>query len=101
MSYLLQMDFPMDGPFGPSMAEAFEQLARSINEEPGFLWKVWTENPDTGEAGGIYLFESRETAERYLRKHRERLGGFGITTVNSKIFEVNEPLSRINHAPLP
>ncbi|MFD6856084.1 monooxygenase [Rhodococcus sp. NPDC060090] len=97
MPYLLQMDFPTEGPFGPAMTEAFTELAESINDEPGFLWKVWTENSDTGEAGGVYLFESRETAQRYLDKHTGRLGGFGIT---AKIFEVNEALSAINHAPV-
>ncbi|GAA4867015.1 monooxygenase [Saccharopolyspora cebuensis] len=101
MPYLLQMDFPTRGPFGSAMAEAFAELAASINDEPGFRWKIWTENADAGEAGGIYLFESHETAQRYLHKHTERLSGFGITGVTAKIFEVNEALSAINHAPLP
>lgn len=100
MPYLLQTDFPTHGPFGPAMTEAFAELADSINTEPGFRWKIWTEHPETGEAGGVYLFESHETAQRYLHKHTERLGGFGITGITAKIFEVNEALSAINHAPL-
>ncbi|MDR7304235.1 monooxygenase [Haloactinomyces albus] len=100
MPCVLQMDFPTDGPFGAAMAEAFAELAESINDEPGFRWKVWTENRDAGEAGGIYLFDSYETAQRYLDKHTERLSGFGISAVNGKIFEVNEALSAINHAPV-
>lgn len=100
MPYLLQMDFPMDGPFGAAMADAFAELAESINDEPGFRWKLWTESRDTAEAGGIYLFESYDTAQRYLRKHTERLEGFGITDIRSKIFEINDVLSAINHAPL-
>ncbi len=75
--------------------------AASVNDEPGFCWKIWTENSDTGEAGGVYLFESHETAQRYLHKHTARLNGFGITGVTAKIFEVNDALSTINHAPLP
>jgi hypothetical protein len=100
MPYLLQMDFPTEGPFGSAMTEAFTELAESINDEPGFLWKVWTENSDTREAGGVYLFESREAAQRYLDKHTRRLGGFGIAGITAKVFEVNEALSAINHAPL-
>lgn len=100
MPYLLQMDFPTEGPFGEAMAEAFTELALSINDEPGFLWKIWTENRSTAEAGGIYLFESYEAAERYLRKHTERLSGFGLTNITSKIFKVNDTLSAINRAPL-
>lgn len=101
MTHLLQMDFPTDGPFGPAMAQAYADLAKSINDEPGFRWKIWTENPETGEAGGIYLFASLETAQNYLRMHTERLGTFGIAGVNAKIFEVNEALSALTHGPLP
>ena len=63
MTYVLQVDFKMNGPFGDEMAAEFSGLARSINEEEGFMWKIWTENSDTNEAGGIYLFETKETAE--------------------------------------
>lgn len=101
MPCLLQVDFPADGPFGAAMAEAFAELAESINDEPGFRWKIWTENRHASEAGGIYVFDSCEDAQRYLRKHTERLRGFGITGVNGKIFEINTALSAINHAPLP
>ena len=64
MTYLLQVDFKMNGPFGDDMAETFPDLARSINEEKGLIWKIWTESPETKEAGGIYLFETKETAEK-------------------------------------
>lgn len=101
MPCLLQIHFPTDGPFGAAMADAFPELAESINDEPGFRWKIWTENRDTAEAGGIYLFETPEAARRYLRKHTERLNHFGITDITSKVFEVNDVLSAINHAPLP
>ena len=100
MAYVLQVDFPLDGPFGAQMAEAFKELALSINEEKGFIWKIWTENLDTKEAGGIYLFETAETAEKYLRMHSTRLAGFGIPKVNGKIFEVNSVLTEINHGPV-
>ena len=43
MAYVLQVDFKMNGPFGDEMAEAFSDLAKSINEEEGFMWKIWTE----------------------------------------------------------
>ncbi|MFJ7980989.1 monooxygenase [Lysinibacillus xylanilyticus] len=100
MKYLLQVDFPMDGPFGEEMSEAFVDLAKSINEEPGMIWKIWTENAETKEAGGVYLFETKTDAERYLTMHSERLASFGITDIRVKIFEVNEVLSTINNAPI-
>jgi Putative mono-oxygenase ydhR len=100
LAYILQVDFNHDGPFGDNMVSTFTDLANSINEEKGFLWKVWTENEKTNEAGGIYLFESKADAENYLLKHTKRLNGFGITNVNGKIFETNDALTTINHGPL-
>ena len=44
MATLLQLHFAFNGPFGDAMAEQLKPLAESINQEPGFLWKVWTES---------------------------------------------------------
>lgn len=100
MAYVLQVDFKMDGPFGDEMAEAFSDLANSINEEDGFIWKIWTENSETKEAGGIYLFETKETAEKYIEMHSKRLASFGINNVNAKIFSINEKLTEITKGPV-
>lgn len=100
MAHVLQVDFKMNGPFGAEMAEAFTELAKSINEEDGFLWKIWTESPETGEAGGIYLFETKSSAEKYIDMHTKRLAGFGITGVNAKIFAINSPLTEITKGPV-
>jgi hypothetical protein len=73
MAYVLQVDFTMNGPFGDEMAAEFSGLAQSINQEEGFMWKIWTESPETNVAGGIYIFETKETAEKYLDMHSKRL----------------------------
>jgi len=95
---LLQIDFPIDGPFGIEMTEAFSDLAKDIATEDGLIWKIWTENKETKEAGGIYLFHDIENANRYLEKHTKRLNSFGIDNITSKIFDVNVPLSQIDKA---
>lgn len=100
MAYLLQVDFKMEGPFGEEMSKGFAELAQSINDEPGMIWKVWTEDAAAQEAGGVYLFETKETAQAYLDMHAARLTSFGIQAIRSKIFEVNEPLSKINNGPI-
>ncbi len=82
------------------MSRQLVELAESINREPGFLWKVWTENALTQEAGGIYLFDSEANAQRYMDKHMERLKQFGATNITVKLFDVNEPLTRLNHGQL-
>lgn len=100
MAKLLQIDFSFQGPFGKQMSDQFSDLAHSISESPGLIWKIWTENKDTKEGGGIYLFENEETAKAYLEIHTARLKGFGIPEVNAKIFDVNEGLSKITHGPV-
>ncbi|MCY7704032.1 monooxygenase [Bacillus safensis] len=100
MAHLLQVDFKMKGPFGDGMAKEFSDLAKSINEEDGFIWKIWTENPEKNEAGGIYLFETKEAAENYLEMHSKRITSFGITDINAKIFDINAELSQITKGPL-
>ncbi len=100
MAVILQIDFPFQGPWGAEMSATLQDLATSIAQEPGLIWKIWTENPATAEAGGIYLFTDQASAAAYLAKHRTRLLCFGITQVNGKLFEINHPLSAINQAPL-
>lgn len=99
MPVLLQIDFPFDGPFGEEMATALADLARSINDEPGFLWKIWTENARSKTAGGIYLFRDQASAEAYLTMHSERLAGLGIAPLDAKIFDINATLTALNHGP--
>lgn len=98
MAVLLQIDFPYAGPFGREMTDAFSGLAESIGQEQGLIWKIWTENAQTGEAGGIYLFENMASAEAYLTMHTARLESFGVQGIRSKLFQVNEGLSRITKA---
>ncbi len=97
---LIQIDFPMRGPFGGDMSAAFKELAEDIAKEEGLIWKIWTENATTKEAGGIYLFADEANARRYLKKHTERLEKFGMQGIASKLFDVNVPLSLIDKAPL-
>lgn len=100
MATLLQIDFPSDGPFGEAMAQAFADLAASIREEPGLLWKIWTENQATKQAGGIYLFSDEASARAYCDMHAKRLEGFGVTGIRALFFDVNEPLTQVTQGPV-
>ena len=100
MAKLLQIDFPFEGPFGAEMSAALADLAHSIAGEPGLLWKIWTENATTRMAGGIYLFTDQASAEAYLDMHTARLGYFGISNINARIFDVNAELTRTTRGPL-
>lgn len=98
MSVILQVDFPYQGPWGEEMTTAMNDLAESINQEPGFIWKIWTENQHTQMAGGVYLFASELEAKAYLAKHSARLKAFGVPNVRGEIFAVNTALSQLNQA---
>ena len=100
MAVLLQVDFPYGGPWGEAMAEAMQGLAASIAGEPGLIWKIWTENAEAGEAGGIYLFADRASAEAYRTMHTARLEGFGVRGIRARMFDVNPALSAIDRAPV-
>ncbi|MGI2259898.1 monooxygenase [Shewanella sp. GXUN23E] len=98
MPTLLQVDFHYEGPFGDGMSAMLKPLAESINQEPGMLWKIWTENPASQRAGGVYLFASEQTAADYLAMHSARLTAMGIRDIRGQLFEINQALSEINHA---
>ena len=63
---LLQIDYPFGGPWGSEMAEAYSDLAHRIADAPGLICKVWTENRESGETGGIYLFADDASLDSYL-----------------------------------
>lgn len=100
MPYLLQVDFPYAGPWGDEMGRVMEGLARSIAVENGLIWKIWTEDVDNGRAGGVYLFEERDSTEAYLKMHTRRLQDFGCTPIQAQISAINAPLSTINRGPI-
>lgn len=100
MKKLLQVDFDFAGPFGEEMADKLRGLAESINNEPGVIWKIWTENPKNQVAGGIYLFEDEASATSYLKMHSARLQKMGVKEVRGQIFDVNTSLTAINKGPV-
>lgn len=95
MPVILQVDFPFPGPWGEDLATAMMDLARDIAGEPGLIRKIWTESPETGRAGGLYLFETSAAARAYADKHIARLESFGITGIQAQHFAINETLSRV------
>lgn len=97
---LLQIDFPSHGPWGEDLAKKASGLANQLNETPGMLWKIWTENSRTGDCGGVYLFTDESSAKDFLKKHLPRLDSMGIKDVRAKVLDVNESLSHITRAPI-
>ncbi len=76
--------------------------AEHIAAVPGLVWKVWLMNEAEQEAGGIYLFESREAAQAFVTSPaatsfaaEPTLSAFSV-----KLFEAVEALSTITRGPL-
>jgi len=82
---------------GEALTNGAKDLAESINNESGFISKIWIENEETEESGGIYLFKDMDSALKYADMHRNRVEAIGATNITAKFFKVNEPLSKINH----
>lgn len=97
---LLQVDFEYHGPMGEEMSKALVELAESINQEPGLVWKIWTESESEKLGGGIYLFEDEVSAQNYLQMHSARLKQMGVPEVRGIIFDINQPLTSINRGPI-
>ena len=94
---ILQIHFDYTGGYGEQMLHEARELAESINNEPGFMWKIWTENQEKGIAGGIYAFDNREHAECYAHMHMKRLTEYGMASnFKYEIMDVNEQLSGVN-----
>ena len=76
-------------------------MAEPIASFPGLLWKIWLLNEAEHEAGGIYLFESRETAQGFVDN---AVTGFAaqpmISDLKTKFFEPDEVLSKVTRGPL-
>ena len=97
---LLQMDYLFPGPWGEEMAAEYADLAGRIADVPGLICKVWTENRETGEAGGVYLFEDEATLDAYMGPKIERMKAAGVEGLRAKKFDVNETLTRITRGRL-
>jgi hypothetical protein len=96
---LLLYFFPYPGPFGEGFSKGAEDVAHSIAEEPGLLWKIWFENEESHTAGGLYCFEDEQSLAAYRTKHTARLHTFGVTDFTVYAFDANVPLSKITRFP--
>ena len=43
-----------------------ESVVQAIADVPGLVWKVWLLNEQDCEAGGIYLFQDKQSLDAYL-----------------------------------
>jgi hypothetical protein len=98
---IFQIDFKFTGPWGDELAASRKERAEEISAVPGLIWKIWTENSETGEGGGVYLFEDLGSLRKYKEMHVARLSEApGISDIRAKEFDVNEALTEITGDPI-
>ena len=98
---IVQINFKYDLPHDAYAALA-QQGAEPIAGVQGLIWKVFLRNLEEREAGGIYLFESREAATAYIngpiiaqiRQHPR------ISAMHIKLFDVLAAPTRVTRGPI-
>lgn len=89
-----------DGPITQEFMNGNKQLAESIAEEEGVVWKIWTYEEGTNHYGSTYLFKNLDYLKKYKEMHINRLNAIGITDITDYIFDIFEDLSKIDNAPI-
>ncbi len=86
---------------GAEWKETAASLAQAFADLPGLQWKLWMLNEETGEAGGIYLFEDETARQGFLNgplAAQVKAAPF-LRDLSIKQFEVMEEVSEITRAP--
>ena len=78
-----------------SLADTFAQL-------DGLRWKIWTLNEETGEAGGIFLFDDEASRQGYLDGLYQEVIGSNPAFHDAVIkkFDVIEDATQVTHGPV-
>jgi hypothetical protein len=95
MSVILQVAFPWDEDEEAVRAASLAQ-ARELAGRSEFVWKIILRDPQARISGAVYLFADRDKAESWRAELLARRG----SSVEVRIFEVDEEASRLTRAPL-
>ena len=79
------------------------EAAAVISSVEGLIWKIWVEQEEEFETGGMYLFANRETAEAYLNHPAVEAvrSNPAVVSTQSQLWDVESSLSALTRAPLP
>ncbi|MBS7813660.1 YdhR family protein [Roseococcus pinisoli] len=100
MPAILQVNYRPSAAQQQLPAAARHASAERINALPGFRWKIWIGSAENGLRGGIYLFDDAASAKSWSDQVSKALTEAGGTELTARIFEVNDELSALTHAPL-
>ena len=77
-------------------------VAQPIADVPGLIWKVWMLNEHDGEAGGIYLFQDKQSLDAYLSGPiiRQIKSLPQLREISTKWFEAIPELTVVTRGPI-
>lgn len=98
---ILQVNHTFDIP-PAEYEDAVSSFGEPIAAVEGLLWKVWLDMNESGESGGIYLFESREAVQAYLDGPIVQwlAQNPALRDIQVKLFPVLESPSLVTRGPL-
>ena len=98
---ILQINLHYSGPWKSDYVATYTELAKQIAQLPGLGWKIWLENEETSEAGGIYLFDDEVSMQTFIADQAARLKAIAeVNQVSIKSFDITEDLTAITRGPI-
>jgi hypothetical protein len=82
------------------LEQPFREFATALNQRDGFVMKTWITSEST--IGGFYVFETEETAERYLNElfYPVVNPNEAFSNVEVRHFQIHDELSGMTGVPL-
>ena len=98
---VLHLRFKVRVPPDVFLAHSREAAGRIASVE-GLIWKIWVLQAEKSEIGGIYLFDSRETAVAYLNHPLVQAvcSNPAVVSTEFQIWDVEDSLSALTRGPL-
>ncbi len=87
-------------------SEDYEHVVSALVEDfakvDGLRWKVWLMNKDESEAGGIYLFENKDSAKAFLSGPlaKQVSSHPALSNLSVKTFDVMDKLTSVTRGPV-
>lgn len=98
---LLQINLKYNVP-SKDLKKEFESLVNDIAAVQGLRWKIWILNEQENEAGGVYLFEDKDSVQAYLEG--PIVAGLkahpALSEISVKQFDIVEDLTAITRGPV-
>ncbi len=99
---ILQLNFRVKVS-GGDYEMAVSPLANAFAAVPGLRWKIWYQKDEqTGEAGGIYLFEDKASLDSFLASDLTKrvMSQPALSDFSAKQFDILERESLATRAPI-